>query len=428
MKTQDKFKSAAEAISVIKDEDRVFIHSVAMTPHKLIDAMVARAGELKNIEIVHIHTEGEIPYCDARYEGIFHTNAFFVGANMRRQMNEGYGDYVPVFLSDISFLFQRNVLPVDVALVQVSPPDKHGYCTLGPSVDVSLSAVKQARYVIAQCNPNVPRTHGDGVVHIDDIDALVEVEDPIHEVHMKPISPEEQKIGEFIAEMIEDGATLQMGIGSIPNAVLNALGNHKNIGIHTEMFSDGVIPLVEKGVINGSQKKLLPHKLTACFVMGSQKVYDFIDDNPIVAMKETSYTNDVSNIRLNPKVVAINSAIELDITGQVCADTIGSYHYSGVGGQVDFLRGAALSEGGKPIIAMQSVTRRGESKIVPFLKQGANVTTTRAHVHYVVTEYGVANLFGKNLRQRTKALIGIAHPDHREWLEREAFDRFKVFV
>lgn len=427
MAKNKKIVTAQEAVSMIKSNDRVFIHSVALTPHILIDAMVARADELENIEIVHIHTEGEIPYCDKRYEGTFHTNAFFIGANMRKQVNEGIGDYVPVFLSDISSLFQRNILPVNVALIQVSPPDKHGYCTLGPSVDVSLSAVKQAKYVIAQCNPNVPRTHGDGVVHIDDIDAIVEVDAPIHEVPMKTISPEEQRIGRYIAELIDDGATLQMGIGSIPNAVLNALENHKNLGIHTEMFSDGVIPLVEKGVINGSQKKLLPHKLTACFVMGTQKVYDFIDDNPIVAMKETSYTNDVGNIRINPKVTAINSAIEIDITGQICADTIGTFQYSGVGGQVDFLRGAALSEGGKPILAMQSVTRRGESKIVPFLKQGANTTTTRSHVHYVVTEYGVVNLFGKNLRQRAKELIKIAHPDHREWLEKEAFERFKIF-
>lgn len=420
-----KWVNATEALSIVESGNRIFIHSVAMTPHVLIDALVARAHELRNVEIVHIHTEGELPYCKPEYANAFYPNAFFIGANMRKALSEGIGDYVPIFLSDISTLFRNRILPVDVALIQVSPPDAHGYCSLGPSVDVTLSAAETARYVIAQVNPRVPRTHGDGIVHEKDIDFAVWHEAPIHEVAQAPVGMAEEQIGRHIASLIEDGATLQMGIGAIPNAVLAQLEHHRDLGIHTEMFSDGLIPLVEKGVITGKYKKVIPHKVVACFVMGTQKVYDFIHDNPIVSMKETAFTNDTSIIRKNPKVVAINSAIEIDLTGQICADSIGTYQYSGVGGQMDFMRGAALSEGGKPIIAMASVTKNGASKIVPFLKQGASVTTTRAHVHYVVTEYGVANLFGKNLRQRAKALIAIAHPSHREWLEKAAYERFK---
>ncbi|MCL6523896.1 MAG: 4-hydroxybutyrate CoA-transferase [Thermoflavifilum sp.] len=422
-----KWVEATEAVSVVKSGDRIFIHSVAMTPHVLIDALMQRAPELRQVEIVHIHTEGELPYCKPEYADAFYPNSFFIGANMRKALSEGIGDYVPVFLSDISSLFRRNILPIQVAFIQVSPPDAHGYCSLGPSIDVTLSAVETAEWVIAQVNPRVPRTHGDGAIHINDIDFAVWHESDIHEVISSPITDIERQIGQHIAALIEDGSTLQMGIGGIPNAVLEQLIHHRDLGIHTEMFSDGLIPLVEKGVITGKYKKVIPNKIVACFVMGSRKVYDFIDDNPIIAMKETAFTNDTSIIRKNPKVVAINSAIEVDLTGQVCADSIGTYQYSGVGGQMDFMRGAALSEGGKPIIAMASTTRNGDSKIVPFLKPGASVTTTRAHVHYVVTEYGVADLFGKNLRQRAQALIDIAHPDHREWLEKAAYERFKRF-
>ncbi|SFV34993.1 acetyl-CoA hydrolase/transferase family protein [Thermoflavifilum thermophilum] len=420
-----KWVQAAEAASVVQSGHRVFIHSVAMTPHVLIDALVARSHELRNVEIVHIHTEGDLPYCKPEYADAFYPNSFFIGSNMRQALAEGIGDYVPVFLSDISTLFRHRILPIDVAFIQVSPPDKHGYCSLGPSVDVTLSAVETARWVVAQVNPRVPRTHGDGIVHEKDIDFAVWHEADIHEVQSQPVTAVEQQIGRHIAALIEDGSTLQTGIGAIPNAVLEQLEHHRDLGIHTEMFSDGLIPLVEKEVITGKYKKVIPHKIVACFVMGSKKVYDFIHDNPIVSMKETAFTNDTSIIRKNPKMVAINSAIEIDLTGQVCADSIGTYQYSGVGGQMDFIRGAALSEGGKPIIAMASVTKNGASKIVPFLKPGASVTTTRAHVHYVVTEYGVVDLFGKNLRQRAKALIEIAHPDHREWLEKAAYERFK---
>ncbi|MGM9511159.1 acetyl-CoA hydrolase/transferase family protein [Larkinella sp. GY13] len=421
--------SPEQAVEVIQSGNRVFVHSVAQTPHRLIAAMVGRASAagLRDIEVCHMHTEGHLPYCEEQYAGIFRPNSFFIGANMRKQVNAGIADYVPIFLSEIPLLFQRHILPLDVALIQVSPPDQHGFCSLGPSVDISLSAVKSAKYVIAQINPNVPRTHGDGIIHVKTIHAAVECDDPLYEMPLKPASETEQKIGRFVAELVEDGATLQMGIGGIPNAVLAELIYHQKLGIHTEMFSDGVIDLVERGVITNELKKAIPYKLVSCFAMGTRRLYDFIDDNPAVVMKEVTYTNDTAIIRRNPKVTAINSAIEVDLTGQVCADTIGTYQYSGVGGQMDFVRGASLSEGGKPIIALPSVTKYGESKIVPFLKEGAGVTTTRAHVHYIVTEYGVAYLYGKNLRQRARALINIAHPDHRESLERQAHERFKVF-
>lgn len=418
--------SAEQAVSVIQSGNRVFIHSVAQTPHRLIQAMVDRADELRDVEVCHIHTEGPLPYLDERYRGIFKPNAFFIGANMRKQLNQGVGDYVPVFLSEVPLLFSRRILPVDVALIQVSPPDQHGYCSLGPSVDVSVSAIHAAKYVIAQVNPNVPRTHGDGMIPVHLIHAAIEVNDPIYEVRPGEISATDRKIGQYIASLVDDGATLQLGIGGIPNATLAELTSHRGLGIHTEMFSDGVIDLVERGVITGEHKRVLPYKVVSSFVMGSQRVYDFINDNPVVTMKEASYTNDTAIIRRNPRVTAINSCIEVDLTGQVCADTIGTFQYSGVGGQMDFVRGASLSEGGKPIIAMPSVTNKGLSKIVPFLQEGAGVTTTRAHVHYIVTEYGIANLYGQNLRQRAKALINIAHPDHRETLSQQAFERFKA--
>ncbi|ADB37939.1 acetyl-CoA hydrolase/transferase family protein [Spirosoma linguale] len=413
-----------QAVSAIQSGNRVFIHSVAQTPHVLIKAMVGRASELTNVEVCHMHTEGPLPYLDSTLQASFRPNSFFIGANMRKQLNQGIGDYVPVFLSEIPLLFRRNILPIDVALIQVSPPDVHGYCSLGPSVDISLAAIHAAKYVIAQINPRVPRTHGDGLIPISMLHAAVEVDEPVYEVLPGEISADDRKIGQYVASLVEDGATLQLGIGGIPNATLAELIHHKGLGIHTEMFSDGVIDLVERGVITGEHKTVLPYRIVSAFVMGSQRVYDFIDDNPEVAMKQASFTNDTAIIRRNPKVTAINSAIEIDLTGQVCADTIGTYQYSGVGGQMDFVRGASLSEGGKPIIALPSTTSKGLSKIVPFLKEGAGVTTTRAHVHYIVTEYGIADLYGQNLRQRARALINIAHPDHREELDRQAFERF----
>ena len=310
-------------------------------------------------------------------------------------------------------------------MIHVSPPDKHGFCSLGTSVDIARSAVKHARHIIAQVNPQMPRTHGDGIIHVKDIQTLIQVNDALPEVsYSSRVDDYTMTIGRYCAGLIEDGSTLQMGIGAIPDAVLSCLTNHKDLGIHTEMFSDGVIPLVESGVINNKYKKKHRGKIVTGFAIGTRKLYDFVDDNPQVVFLEIDYVNDTKIIRTNPKAVAINSAIEIDLTGQVCSDSIGTYQYSGVGGQIDFMRGAALSEGGKPIIALASTTKNGESKIVPFLKEGAGVVTTRAHVHYVVTEYGVAYLFGKNMRQRAMALIGIAHPAHREWLEKEVIKRF----
>lgn len=416
--------SSLEAVSTIKPGDRVFVHGVAAAPHILLDALVSRAAELRDVEIVHLHTEGRAPYADPQYAASFRVNAFFVGSNVRDAVNRGDGDYIPVFLSEIPALFRKSVLPLDVALVHVSPPDSHGFCSLGVSVDIARAAVDCAKVVVAQVNPRMPRTIGDALLHINDIDAIVDVDIPLPEVHPPQLSDTDLAIGRHIAELIEDGATLQMGIGSIPNAVLASLQSHKDLGVHTEMFSDGLIELVEKGIVNGTKKVKHPGKIVAGFVMGTQRLYDFVHDNPQVLMLDIAYVNDSAVIRRNPKVTAINSAIEVDLTGQVCADSIGTRLYSGVGGQMDFIRGASLSEGGKPIIALPSQTARGESKIVPFLKQGAGVVTTRAHVHYIVTEYGVANLYGRNLKQRAKALVEIAHPDHREHLEREAFERF----
>lgn len=417
--------SPEQAVLHIQSGNRVYIHSVAMTPHRLIQALCSRGDDLQDVELVHIHTEGDAPYVSPEFSQAFHHNACFVGANVRAAVEEGHADYIPVFLSEMPLLFRRGIMPIDVAMIMVSPPDEHGYCSLGTSVDITLGALESAKVILAEFNPQVPRTHGDGFIHVRHIDAAIEVNRPLQVVHPKRLLPEEAAIGVHIAGLVEDGATLQMGIGAIPDAVLANLGQHRRLGVHTEMFSDGVIDLVEKGVITGEEKKILPHTLVGCFAMGSERLYRFVDDNPMVMFKDATFTNDTAIIRQNPKVTAINSAIEIDLTGQVCADSIGTMQYSGVGGQMDFIRGASLSEGGKPIIALTSQTKHGESKITPFLKTGAGVTTTRAHVHYVVTEHGVADLYGKNLRQRAKALIQIAHPDHREALERAAFERFK---
>ncbi|GAA4445149.1 acetyl-CoA hydrolase/transferase C-terminal domain-containing protein [Pontibacter saemangeumensis] len=420
------YKTAEEALSVIRSGDRVFIQGSAATPQYLIRKLAERADELRNVELVSITTYGEIPLAEERYKNSFFINSLFVSANVRDAVNCGRGDYVPIFLSEIPHLFRSGILPLDVAIVHVSPPDKHGYCSLGVSVDVTREAVVSAKHVIAQVNPRMPRTHGDGLIHVRRFDVLVEVDEELPEVdYSARITSTEEKIAHYIAEMVEDGATLQMGIGAIPDAVLGSLTNHKELGIHTEMFSNGVMPLVEKGVITNEHKYRHPGRIATGFIVGNRKLYDFVDDNPLILMQRTDYVNDTAIIRSNPKVTAINSAIEIDLTGQVVADTIGTYQYSGIGGQMDFMRGAALSKGGKPIIALPSATNKGISRITPFINQGAAVTTTRAHVHYVVTEYGVAYLYGKNLRQRAKALIEIAHPHHRERLEEEAIKRFR---
>ena len=416
--------STAQAVSQIQSGDRVFLQGAAMTPNTLIDALCERYNELKEVEIVSIHTEGDAKYAREPYSNSFKMNSCFVGRNVRKMVSTSQGDYIPIFLSDIHLLFRKGILPIDVAIVQVSPPDKHGFCSLGVSVDIALPAIQTAKKVIAQINPFVPRTHGDSTIHIKNIDSAIEVNTPIYTTEISPISKIEKQIGQHVANLIDDGATLQMGIGNIPNAVLNNLENHKRLGVHTEMFSDGVLPLIEKGVITGEDKEIKTGKIVSCFAVGSQNLYSYVDDNPLVHFKEAAYTNDTAIIRKNPKVTAINSAIEIDLTGQVCADTIGTSQYSGVGGQMDFIRGAALSAGGRPIFAMPSCTANGISKITPYLKHGAGITTTRAHVHYVATEYGVVNLFGKNLKERANALISIAHPKHREHLAKEAFERF----
>lgn len=409
-----------EAVSSIQSGQHVFIHSAAAAPQGLINALCARHKELKGVKIYQIHTEGDAPYCAPEMEESFEVRAFFVGASTRRAVQQGSGSYIPIFLSEISSLFRNKIIPIDVALISVSPPDKHGFCSLGPSVDISLAAVESAKLVIAQINHAMPRTHGDGLIHVKNIDIMVAKDEVLPEVDYGELTKDHMAIGNYIAELIEDGSTLQMGIGAVPNAVLKCLENHKNLGIHSEMFSDGILPLVEKGVINGECKQKHPGMIVASFVIGTRRIYDFIDDNPEVQLIDSEYVNNPNVIQKNPKVVAINSAIELDLTGQVCADSLGSKIYSGVGGQMDFIRGASLSPGGKPIIAMTSTTKSGQSKIVPFLKQGAGVVTTRAHMHYVVTEYGVVNLHGKSIEERVQALIKIAHPMHREQLEIES--------
>jgi acyl-CoA hydrolase len=416
--------SAEEAVSVIKSGARVFIHSVAAAPRRLIEAMTARAGELRVVEIVSLHTEGPAPYAAPELAKSFRVNALFVGPNVRRAVEEGRADYLPVFLSEVPSLFRSGILPLDVALIHVSPPDRHGFCSLGVSVDVSKAAVQTARTVVAQVNPRMPRSHGDGLIHVDALDYMVEVDEPVHEMPPSELSEIERAIGRHCAELVDDGSCLQIGIGAIPQATLAALGDHHRLGIHTEMISDGVVDLVEKGVVTGEHKRVHPGKIVAGFALGSKRLYDFLDDNPLVSMLDMAFINDTSIIRQNTKVTAINSAIEVDITGQVCADSIGDRQYSGVGGQMDFIRGAALSDGGKPIIALPSVTASGESRIVSMLKPAAGVVTTRAHVHFVVTEQGIADLFGKNLRQRAAALIAIAHPSHRDALAAEARRRF----
>lgn len=423
-----KYVTGEEAVKQIKSRDRVFVHGGAATPHHLLRKLVERAEELYDVELMSISQQGEAIFNDTKYKNNFRLNSLFVSKNVRDMVNDGRGDYIPVFLSEIPNLFRRNILTLDVALIQVSPPDKHGYCSLGVSVDVVSTAIKCAKHVIAQINPRMPRTHGDSIIHFSNFHAAVYFEQELPEVVSNDgISEISQRIGQYCASLVEDGATIQTGIGSIPDAVLASLGNHKDLGMHTEMFSDGIIPLVESGVINNKFKRKHRGKIVSSFMLGSRKLYDFVDDNPSIAMLGIDYTNDTAVIRQNPKVTAINSAIEVDITGQVCSDSIGTYHFSGVGGQMDFVRGASLSEGGKPIIALPSATAKNVTRIVSMLKPGAGVVTTRAHAHYIVTEYGIAYLYGKNMKQRAKALIEIAHPSHRESLERAAFERFHSY-
>lgn len=421
-----KFISADEAVKYVKSGDHIHLSSVASAPKVLIDALCRRgdAGELRDVRIHHLHTEGEAPYTDAKYEGIFFHQAFFVGGNVRKSVQAGYADYIPIFLSETQKLYRSGVLPCDVAMIQVSTPDKHGYVSLGTSVDATLAAIECARVVIAVVNKNVPRSFGDAMIPLSMIDHFVEHDSILEPAHFAAPSDIEVAIGKNCAALIEDGATLQMGIGAIPNAVLAQLGNHKNLGIHTEMFADGVLPLVEKGVINGANKAIDKGKMVSTFLMGSQKVYDFIDDNPGVLMMDVGYTNDPFIISKNDKVTAINSALQVDITGQVCADSLGRKFYSGVGGQVDFIYGASLSKGGKAIIAMPSITNKGVSKISDVLTEGAGVVTTRNHIHWFVTENGAVDLYGKSLQERARLIVSVAHPSAQEALDEAAFNRY----
>lgn len=420
------YVSAQEAVSVIKSGDRIFSHGSACTPNYFLDELARQSDRLRDVEFVSITQQGRVEIAKPEYKDSFYINSLFTSTPVRDAVNSDRGDFVPVFLSEIPTLFKSGFLPIDVAMVTVSPPDKHGYCTLGTSVDVARSAVDSAGKIIAIVNPLMPRTHGDGMVHISRFDKVVWHEEELLTMdYGAKVGEEELKIGGNVAELIDDRSTLQMGIGTIPDAVLKSLGNHKDLGIHTEMLSDGAIDLILNDVVNNKYKGTHTNQTITSFCFGTRRLYDFVDDNPSISFIDVQHVNFPINIMKNKKMTAINSAIEVDLTGQVCADSIGTYQFSGIGGQMDFMRGAALSEGGKPIIAISSRTKKGVPRIVPFLKQGAGVVTTRGHIHWVVTEYGAVNLYGKNLRQRAKALISIAHPDDREMLEEAAYQRFK---
>lgn len=430
------------AVQVVDSGDRVFVQGACATPTPLLEALVERGEDLFDVEITHLHTYGPVHYTDERWKGHFSTRALFVGENMREAANAGRASYTPIFLSDIPFLFEPGgTLAIDVAFVQVSPPDAHGYCSLGPSVDVTRAAVDHARCVVALVNPQVPRTHGDSFLHLSRIHYAVKWDGPLYEVERRTPDAVQLEVGRNVARLIKDGATLQLGIGAIPDAVLQSLTDRRDLGIHTEMFSDGVLDLVEQGVITGTRKALDQSKIVASFVVGSRRLLDFIHDNPCVEMRPSDYTNNTLIIRQFEHMVSVNSAIQVDLTGQVCAESMGTHLYSGVGGQMDFMRGAALAKHGRPIIALPATARTLHnhnhspgtqadlqpvddkiSRIVPLLTPGAAVTTSRAHVHYVVTEYGIAALHGRDLAERARSLIAIAAPQFREGLEHAARD------
>lgn len=426
MNTKINFVSAADAVKVIKSGDHVHLSAIGNAPQVLIKAMCDRGrnGELKNVHIHHFHTEGEAPYSAPEFEGIFQHDAFFVGANTRKNVQAGYADYIPVFLGEVARLYRERYLPCNVTMIQVCPPDDHGFVSLGTSVDACLAAMEVSDYVIAVVNKNAPRAFGDAMIHMSRINLFVEDDSPLIEKIYEAPSETDLIIGKHCAELIEDGACLQMGIGSLPNATLACLENHKNLGVHTEMFADGVLKLVEKGVVNGANKVLDRGKIVSTFLLGSSNVYNFVNNNPQVLMQDVAYTNDPFVIAQQPKMTAINSAIEIDLTGQVCADSIGTKQFSGAGGQIDFIYGASRSKGGKAIIAMPSITKKGISKIVPTLTNGASVVTTRFHIHWFVTEFGAVNLFGKTMQERAKLITSIAHPSVREELDKAAFERF----
>ncbi len=411
--------SAAEALALVRSDTNIFIHGACATPAPLIDALCAR-HDLEAVRLYHLHTAGPAPFADSGREKEFRSVSLFTGAPLRKAIAESRADFVPIFLSDIPGLFLSGSVKLDVALLQVSPPDRHGMCSLGTSCDAAKAAAATARLVIAEINEQMPRTHGNNVLPFAQINAFIATNRPLHTHGSEPETPVEARIGEIVADLIEDGSTLQMGIGGIPDAVLSRLHNKKDLGIHTEMFSDRVVDLVESGAVTNRLKNVGVGRIITSFTNGTKRLFDFVDDNPLVAFYPCDWTNDTAVIRKNPKVVAINSAIQIDLTGQVCADSIGHRIYSGIGGQMDFIRGAALSPGGKPIIALPSTASSGRiSRICLQLAAGAGVVTTRGHVHWVVTEYGAVNLHGQTLRERAAALISIAHPDFRAELERD---------
>jgi 4-hydroxybutyrate CoA-transferase len=415
--------SATEAVAGIRSGDQIYIQCAAAVPSVLEEALVARASELRDVGMIHLHTEGPGPHLAPEMAEHFRHRALFIGPNARAAINEGRADYVPVFLSDVPRLFQSGAVPLDHVLVNVTPPDQHGFCSLNVSVEAMHAAIRAATTVIAQLNPALPRTLGESFIHVDDIDLAVEVDVPPFERPLEPIGDIERRIGEYVAELVPDGATLQLGIGAIPAATALALTDHRDLGVHTEMFTDSIVDLVEAGVVNGSRKERNRDKIVTAFMMGSRRLYEFVDDNPMIEMRPVDFTNDTHVIRSFSRMTAINSAIEVDFTGQVVADSIGHRMYSGVGGQMDFIRGAALATEGRAIIALPSTAAGGTmSRIVGTLKQGSGVVTTRAHARTIVTEYGVAELFGRSLRERAAALIGIAHPDHRHRLKAEAHE------
>jgi len=425
----DRLVTAAEAIGRIRPEQRIFIGSGAAEPLALIEALCSNSDHLHGNEIVHLLTLGPAPYVAPELENRFRHTAFFIGANVRDAVWEGRADFMPVFLSELPALIRGGRAPIDVALVQVSPPDDHGFCSLGVAVDIVRAAVDTARLVIAEVNEHMPRTHGDAFLHARDIDAMVHADHPLPTLDSDSPDLIAQRVGQNVATLIGDGATLQVGIGSIPDAVLGALTGRRDLGIHTEMFSDGVMRLFEQGVVTGRKKTWCRGKIVTSFVMGSTDLYDWVDDNPAVLMLPSEVTNDPATIARNDNMVAINSALAVDLTGQVAADTVGGRFFSGIGGQVDFIRGASRSKGGKPVIALPSTAKKGTiSRICAQLEAGAGVVTSRGDVHYIVTEYGVADLWGRNVRQRAEALIAIAHPDFRSDLRARAVARHYIFA
>jgi acyl-CoA hydrolase len=412
-----KLRTPDEALRCVQSGMRVYIHPGCAEPETLVEALIRRAPQVQDVEIVHMMTMGAAPYVAPEMAGHFRHNAVFIGGNVREAINEGRADYTPIYLSEIEELFESGAMPIDVALLELSPPDAHGFCSFGVGVDTSLTAAKCARFVVAQVNDQVPRTYGDSFIHVNDIDAIVESSRPLCTVKTVEITDLHVAIARNVAGLIEDGAVLQTGIGGIPDAVLPFLMDRKDLGIHSELVSNGVIPLIEAGVITGARKNFKPRKIIVGFAIGNKDLFDFVDNNPIFEFHPTAWVNDPMFIARNDKMVAINSALEVDLTGQVCSDSIGNQFYSGIGGQVDFIRGASRSKGGKAIIAISSTAKNGTiSRIKPMLSPGAGVVTSRGLIRYVVTEYGVAYLHGKSIRERAKALIEIAHPKFREEL------------